>query len=88
MARNFLDRFVAFHQSVFPAGGGFQCQAAIGPQLPLGAKTMRRLHQSNQQSRPNGSNRRNLSQQFRRAMLPAFRQQISSYLLAQRLQCV
>src|ERR1700722_18649650 len=53
---------LAFHESVFPARGSFQCQTTVGPQLPLGAKTMRRLHQSYEQNGPNGSNRRNLSQ--------------------------
>src|ERR1017187_1139741 len=79
---------LALDDSVFPARGGFQCQTTVGPQMPLGAKTMWRLHQSNEQNCPNGSNRRNLAQQVHRAVLSAFRQQISSYLLAQRSQCV
>src|SRR5580700_3657595 len=39
---------LALHDSVFPADGGFQCQTTVGPQLPLGAKTMWRLQQSDQ----------------------------------------
>src|SRR5579862_7675435 len=81
--QDFLGAFQpAVHDSVLPARGGLQCQTTVGPQLPLGAKTMRRLQQSNQQNGPNGSNRRNLAQQFHRAVFPAFGQQISSYLLA------
>src|SRR6266699_3451305 len=79
---------LALHKSVFPAGGGFQCQTTVGPQLPLGAKTMWRLHQSNEQSRPYRSDRRNLAQQTHRAVFSAFSEQIASYLLAQRPQGV
>jgi hypothetical protein len=82
-SQEFLGAFqLALHDSVFPAGGSLQC----GPQLPLGAKTMWRLHQSNEQNGSNGSNRRNLAQQFHRAVFSAFGQQVSSYLLAQRPQ--
>src|SRR6202165_6160686 len=88
-SQEFLGAFqLALHDSVFPARGSFQCQTTVGPQLPLGAKTMRRLHQSNEQNGPNGSNRRNLAQQFHGAVFPALCQQISSYLFAQRPQCV
>ena len=31
---------LALHDLVFPTRGGFQCQAAVGPQLPLGTKTI------------------------------------------------
>src|ERR1700730_10349412 len=77
---------LALHDSVFPAAGGFQCQTTVGPQLSLGAKTMWRLHQGNEQSRPYRSDRRNLAQQFHGAVFAAFRPRISSYLLAQRPQ--
>src|SRR6202158_1227511 len=88
-SQEFLGAFqLALHDSVFPAGRGLQCQTTVGPQLPLGAKTMWRLHQSNEQSRPYRSDRRNLAQQVHRAVFPAFGQQISSYLLTQRSQCV
>ena len=49
---------------------------------------MWRLHQSNEQNLPNRSDRRNLAQQFRRAVFPTLGQQLSSYLLAQRPQRV
>src|ERR1700681_3867166 len=88
-SQEFLGAFqLALHDSVFPARGSFQCQTTVGPQLPLGAKTMRRLHQSNEQNGPNGSNRRNLSQQFHGAVFPALSQQISSYLFAKQPKCV
>src|SRR5438309_10629392 len=63
-------------------------QAAVGPQLPLGAESVRCLNQRNQQNRPDRTNRRNLAQQFPRAMISTLRQEISPHLLAQRLQCV
>src|ERR1022692_1155221 len=54
--QEFLGTFqLALHNSVFPAGRSLQRQTTVGPQLTLGAKTMRRLHQSNQQNGPNGS---------------------------------
>src|SRR3984893_11360515 len=88
-SQEFLGAFqLALHDSVFPARGSFQCQTTVGPQSSLGAKTMWRLQQSNEQSRPYRSDRRNLAQQFHRAVFSAFRQQISSYLLAQRPQGV
>src|ERR1700736_5502457 len=74
-SQEFLGAFqLALHDSVFPARGSLQCQTTVGPQLPLGAKTMRRLHQSNEQNGSNGSNRRNLAQQFHRAVFPTFGQ--------------
>src|ERR1700722_13984107 len=45
----FLGAFQpALYDSVFSTRGGFQCQTTVGPQLSLGAKTMWRLHQSNE----------------------------------------
>src|ERR1700693_1053065 len=62
--QEFLGAFqLPLHDSVFSAGGGFQCQTTVSPQLPLGAKTMWRLHQSNEQNRPYRSDRSNLAQQ-------------------------
>src|SRR6266571_252584 len=40
---------LALHLVVFPAGVRFQRQTAVRPQLPLGAKPMRRLHQRDKQ---------------------------------------
>jgi hypothetical protein len=49
---------------------------------------MRRLDQSNEQSGANGTDRGDLTQQFCRAVFPAFGQQIASHLLAQCLERV
>src|SRR5260370_42643749 len=49
---------------------------------------MGRLNQSDQQSRPNRSDRRNLTQPLHRAVLSALGQQIAPYLLAQTIQRV
>src|SRR6202166_3360315 len=73
--QEFLGAFQsALYDSVFSAGGSLQRQTTVCPQLALGAKTMRRLHQSNQQNCPNRSDRRSLPQQVHRAVLPAFGQ--------------
>jgi len=40
--------------AVFSAGAGFQGQSAVGPQLSLGTKTMRRLDQGYGQGRADG----------------------------------
>ena len=49
-------------KAIFPAGVGPQCQAAVGPELPFGAKAVGRLHQRNQQSSADGADRGNLPQ--------------------------
>ena len=51
---------LALDIAVFPAGASFQGQSAVGPQLSLGAETMRRLDQSHHEGRTNGPERRNL----------------------------
>jgi hypothetical protein len=40
---------------------GFDRQPAVSPQLSLGAKAIRGLEQCDQQGRPDGANRRNLT---------------------------
>src|SRR5438132_6245823 len=40
---------LSFYVAVFASGAGFQCQSAIGPELSLGAKTMRGLDQGHRQ---------------------------------------
>src|SRR2546425_12528086 len=40
---------LSFYVAVFASGAGFQCQSAIGPELSLGAKTMRGLEQGHRQ---------------------------------------
>ena len=52
---------LATHELVFPTAISLQRQAAVGPQLPLGTKTVWRLHQSNQQSGADRTNRGNLA---------------------------
>src|ERR1022692_692917 len=40
---------LSIQETIFGAGAGGQGQTAISPELPLGAETMRRLNQSDQQ---------------------------------------
>jgi hypothetical protein len=79
---------LTFDIGVFSAAMRFQCQAAIRPQLPLGAKPMRRLHERNQQSGPDRTDIRNPFEQLRRVMLASLRQQIAPCFLAQLLQSI
>src|ERR1019366_10244094 len=73
---------LTLHVVVFPAAVRLQSQAAVCPQLSLGAKPMWRLQQGDQQSRPNRTDIGNPLEQLRRAMLAALRQQIAPCLLA------
>jgi len=86
MARILGALELTLDKTVLPAAVGLQSQAAVGPQLPFGAKAMGRLNQSDQQSRPNRSDRRNLAQPLHRAVLATLGQQILPYLLAQNNQ--
>ena len=79
---------LATHHAVFPAVACFQRQAAVAPQLSLGAEAVRRLDEREQQSCTNRPDRGDLAQQFRGAMLPAFGQQTLPGLLVQRPQRV
>src|ERR1700681_1957404 len=79
---------LALDVAVFPASAVFQCQSAVGPQLSLGAKTMRGLDQRYRQRRTNGSERWNLPQLGGDGMLPTLRYRFSPSLLAQVLQHV
>ena len=63
---------LALRVAIVPAGVNLQGQSAIGPQLPLGAKTMRRLQQRNQQCRPDRSYVGNLPQLAADGMLATF----------------
>src|SRR5271154_6911407 len=56
---------------------------AISPQLSLGTETMWCLNQSNQQSRPDRPDERNLPQQFPHIVLLGLGEQLPPYLLAQ-----
>jgi hypothetical protein len=44
---------LTFDIVVFPAVAGFQTQSTVGPELALGAETMRGLDQSHRQGRAN-----------------------------------
>src|SRR5215813_13619875 len=68
-------------EMIFPTRASLQCQADVGPQLALGAKTIRRLQQRYQQSGADGTDRRNLPEQLHCRVLAAFRQQFASGLL-------
>src|SRR5713101_7579990 len=57
----FAAPHLALHVVVFPAVASFQAQSAVGPQLSLGAKTMRGLDQSHRQCRANRPEGRDLS---------------------------
>ena len=62
--------------AVLCAGANLQGQSAIGPQLPLGAKSLWSLQQGNQQRRPDRPHVRNLPQLVADGMLATFHQQI------------
>jgi hypothetical protein len=58
-------------------------KSAVGLELALGAKAMRCLDQSDQQSRPDRADERNLAQQFPGVVLLRFREQCAPHFLAQ-----
>src|SRR5258708_11904372 len=82
----FAAPHLAFDVVVFPAVAGFQSQSAIGPELSLGAETMRGLDQSHRQSRANWPHGGDLAQFGSDGMLATLRQQFTPGLLAQGLQ--
>src|SRR6516162_7778240 len=53
---------LATDEAIFPAGVGSECQATVGPELPLGTETVRGLHDRNDQSSAHRTNRGNLPQ--------------------------
>src|SRR5215475_1223676 len=63
-------------------------QAAISPQLPLGAKTMRRLQNAQQHRRPDWTKRGNLAEPFPSLLFLALDEQIPPHSLAQHSQCI
>jgi hypothetical protein len=67
---------LALHVAVLRAGVRLQRQTAVRPQLPLGAKPMRRLHERHQQSGPNRADKGNPLEQLRRPM-PSARRHVS-----------
>jgi hypothetical protein len=71
------------NEAAFTASVGLQRQTDIGPELWLGAKVVRCPDQSNQESCADGSDRRNLTQQFHRETLSAFSKEFSPHLLTQ-----
>src|SRR5258707_3197850 len=64
---------LATDDAVFPTGVGPQGQSTVGPELPLGAKTVRCLDQRKQQNRADGTDHGSLLQQSHVQMLPALR---------------
>ena len=74
--------------AVFSAGAGLQGQSAVGPQLSLGTKTMRRLDQSHGQGRADGSEGGNLPELGRDEMFPTLAQQFAPSFPAQILEHV
>src|ERR1700730_13450574 len=62
--------------AVLTAAVGLQTKTAVGPELSLGAKTMRRLDKGHQQGRSNRTDRGNLAQQLSGGMLLAFEQEV------------
>src|SRR5579863_539485 len=63
-------------------------QTAVSPQLPLGAKAIRRLQDRDQLRRADRANRGNLAQQFRCLVLGALGEQLAPHLLTQRPQLI
>src|SRR5712671_5429536 len=62
---DFLGAFeLAMHNAIFPAVAGFQGQAAVAPQLSLGAEPVWRLDEREQQSCTDRSYRWDLAQQL------------------------
>src|ERR1700733_6911158 len=61
-------------------------EAAEGPQLSLGAKSMRCLQDTEQHGRSNWTDRGNLTERFPGLVFLAFRQQLAANLLAQGSQ--
>src|SRR5258707_3034489 len=74
------------YHAVFPAVAGLQGQAAVAPQLSLGAEPVWRLDEREQQSCTNRPDRWDLAQQLRCVVLSALGQQLSPRLLVQEQQ--
>jgi hypothetical protein len=85
----FLGAFdLAFHEAVLPTGAGLQGQAAVRPELPLGAEPVWCLYKREQESCTNRPDRWDLAQQLCCVVLPVLGQQLSPRLLVQEQQCV
>src|SRR5271170_4320243 len=63
-------------------------QATVGPQLPLAAESVWRLHQGQQQCGPKRADRGNLAQYFHRLMFPTLGQKFSSHRVPQNQQSI
>jgi hypothetical protein len=63
-------------------------QATIGPQLPLASEPVRGLDQRDQVGCSNGTDARNLAQQFRCFMFPALGQKLGSQVSPQGLKSI
>jgi len=83
-SRLFRALQLSLDEPLLGAAVRFDPKPAVGPELPLGAEAMRCLDQSDQQSRPDRADERNLAQQVPGALLLSFREQFAPHFLAQR----
>ena len=74
LLRFFRTLQLSEHVAILRTVVRLNAQATIGPELPLAAEAVRRLHQCKQAGGPNRTDARNLAQQFRGFMFPALRQ--------------
>src|SRR5271167_2382484 len=86
--RLFAALQLAVHHLIVGAAAGLQGQAAVGPELPLAAKTVGRLHPPDEQGGAYGTEPRNGTQQFGLAMLATLEDKIPAGFAAQLLQQV
>src|ERR1700693_1376738 len=77
-----------FDIAVIGTAVGPNAKTAEGPQLSLGAKSMRRLQDAQQHGRPDRTDRRNLAEQFPRRVFLAFLQQLAPHFPTQGPQRV
>src|SRR5271165_2807903 len=73
-------------EAIVGAAARLQPQPAVGPELPLAAEAIRRLHPPQQQRDPYRSEPRNRAQPLRLVMLAALLNQILTGVAAQLLQ--
>ena len=74
---------LALAEAVLTAVASLDAQAAVGPELAFGAKTMRTLDEDDEQGGAHGTDVGNLTEQTQSRMLTAVPQKLGSNLLAQ-----
>ena len=77
---------LSFHIPVIGAAVRLDAKTAVGPQLPLGAETVRGLQNTQQYGRPDRTDRRNLAEPFPGLVFLALREQLPPHFLTQRPQ--